>query len=158
MSRLWPVSGWHRSAGPATPARAPRRAAGLAALLVAGLGLAGCVKPTPLVTLQAHGVVVSSTALVYCRPTCRRYGSPTAFPRLSVAPGEQIGIDVAQPLPGSGWYVTLNRQQVTLRETGYYATITAPQIPAGSRDVLEVYKLGPGNRNYGVWQFILTPS
>lgn len=155
VSPRWPAPGWY-------PARRRRRATGpaalLVALLVAGLGLAGCVKPTPLVTLQAHGVVVSSTALVYCRPSCRRYNSPTSFPQLAVAPGEQIGIDVAQPLPGSGWYVTVNRQQVTLRETGFYATISAPQIPAGSRDVLDVYKLGAGNRNDGVWQFILTPS
>lgn len=135
---------------PVSLARMGRGSLGLAALAIV---LAGCTQPTPLVTVQSHGVVAQSQADVYCRPTCTTFAK--SHPTLTVLPGDLVGIDVAGPLAAAGWYVKINGQLATNKETSHYAAIGAPQLAPGGKAVLTVFKLAPGNRNAGVWQFIL---
>lgn len=125
---------------------------GLGVAAIGGV-LAGCTQPTPLVTLQAHGAVARSQADVYCRPTCTTFAH--SHPQVQVLPGDLIGIDVSNKIASAGWYVKVNGQLATNKESSHYAAIGAPQLAPGSQAVLTVFKLAPGNRNAGVWQFIL---
>jgi hypothetical protein len=81
----------------------PSRYAAVALAAVAALGLTGCEKQSPYITLTAHGVVVKARATEYCRgDDCDK---STEAPAITVRPGDTLGIDVPRSLAEEGWRI-----------------------------------------------------
>lgn len=76
----------------------------LALAAVAGLGLTtGCEKPSPYVSLTAHGVTVKARASRYCRSgACV---NSTNNPTLYIRVGDTLGIDVPRSVAADGWRI-----------------------------------------------------
>lgn len=112
------------------PARRPLATAltGIAVLL----GLAGCQKPSPGVTLVSAGSSVHSQAVEFCRGAtfltngneCPGTGKGVTV--LQVGQGELVGIDVDKKLADTGWYIyDADAQQRSAVKSKLYASFIA---------------------------------
>lgn len=151
----------------------PRLAARLAVALVPVLvlALAGCQKPTPLVSLVSGTSTVHTGATIYCfegqsaqAQNCRT--GPVQPTVLKVKPGAQVGVDVAKKLADAGWVVVLpgddqdpSNDQASAPQTSHYFAFT-PQFQSGPLR-LEVRMLDRRRTDaptVGNWQFVLVPA
>lgn len=144
--------------------RRHRTAAVSTALAAAALvGLTGCEKPTPLVTLYSGDTSVKTEAMQYCESgqsaqdnTCTKYRREP--PVLDVRPGDGVGVDVSRSLAADGWIVAVNGQRATELQQDHYTRI--PGIPFDERgnarlDVYRVRREGENLIPRGQWQFVL---
>jgi len=110
----WTPRSRSRSAGRAL-ATMPSRTAVLALAALAALGLTtGCEKPSPYVTLTAHGVTVKARAQRYCRSGKCSTGSDV--PVLFVQPGDILGIDVPRSVAHDGWRIGAHKDGAYVRD------------------------------------------
>lgn len=142
-----------------------RLAALAAAAALAGL-LAGCEKPTPLVTLQSGTAVVHSEAACWARgdagavdeAECLARSRERGVGTLRVEPGRPVRIAVDTGVADTGWVVGLNRRVIERRLTSTTERFTVPESElAGGRALLEVRQV-EGARLRGVWYFQVLPA
>jgi hypothetical protein len=139
------------------------RAAALAgALTLAVVGLAGCEKPTPGVTVwsgtsservQAQCWAFSSGGTVDAT-TCLQ--GAAHVPSLAVGPQQTVGISVDPVVAAGGWYPTIGTQRLTASPV----TSTYYRFALGESDLqqsldLRVLALSGGQQVRGVWQVTL---
>lgn len=136
------------------PARRALAVATAAASLVA---VAGCQKPTPLVTLVAGGTSVASEAACYAHRGTLNGCSATGGQVLPVRRGNTLGINVDPELTqGGGWQVEANGRPITFRQTRSYYTIPLTEALPPRQDIqLRVVDLARTGGIRGVWQFRL---
>ena len=145
--------------------------AGLSAA-VALVGLTGCEKPTPIVSMVASGDSVHTDATIYCfdgqsaqQQNCRApEGKRPAV--LKVKQGAQVGIDVSKEVADNGWVVVLpgedgdpGNDQASDPQTSHYFAFTPPLQNAPLR--IEVRMLDGNSTKVptiGNWQFVLVPA
>jgi hypothetical protein len=127
----------------------PSRATALSLAAVAVLGLAGCEKQSPYVTLTGGGRTVKARATNYCRGAeCDKGGD---VPVLRVSPGDTIGIDVPRSLAEQGWAIPALQDQGFRKD--HYRTFTLPEgIRPGDVTLTVVRDERAGA---GQWQFTL---
>lgn len=132
--------------------------AGALAAAAAAL-LSGCGKPTPLVSLTAHGTSLHAEAAQYCRADGKcatRAGRP---PVLFVTPGSPIGIDVDEAVKdGHGWGIAMivnGQSQTQVVQNSLYRAVPAPAFGQDGTAQLIVAKLDAQNRAVGQWRFVL---
>lgn len=150
-------------------------ALGTAAALV---GLTGCQKPTPLVTLYSGSTALHDVALSYCfsgqdpakQPGATgacRYDTPSdrRTKILRVKPGAEVLVDVSKTLADSGWFVALRgaNNQVSRLATQQKQHVTSfqPDFSQSPTIVVEVHKLvSPSDTaaTVGLWQFDIVPG
>lgn len=140
-------------------------AAGLAA---AGLALTGCTKPTPGVSVFSGSGSVHTEAICWAAESDSL--SPTECaadliqnatgkaPRISVIPGDTIGISVDTVVAESGWTPLINGQRlVETPLTQNYYRFQYPSLNEIPADGLElVIQAGQNTKTRGVWVVKLT--
>ncbi len=137
------------------------------------VGLTGCSKPTPLVSVVAGGTTVHTEATLYCfsgqsiaARNCRTDTErlPTV---LKVKPGQPIGIDVSKQLARAGWVVVLpakgegQQDQSSGKQISHYLTFTPQFSPQSPQVDIDVRMLDHGSESkptVGLWQFVLVPA
>lgn len=153
--------------------RRPAAALGLALALAA---LAGCEKPTPIVTLYSGDRSVYDEAFSYCFSSqdpakqpgtdgaCRYATSDGRTPKvLKVRPGDEVTVDVDKDLADKGWFVALRGaggQTSRLATQSGHVTSFQPDFTQSPTITLEVQKLESASDNakpVGVWQFAIVP-
>ena len=156
-------------------ARARRPLAALAAA-VALVGLTGCEKPSPGVTLFSGNATVRDEAFSYCfedqdpqaaegsEDACRLDADRT--PKvLEVRPGDTVTVDVDKDLVEDGWFAALRvegqdpvRTAVVVDE---HTTRIQPDFNQGARQFVEVRKLAEPREDAqvtGLWLFAVVPG
>ena len=149
----------------------------LAASLGAGvclLGLTGCQKPTPIVSLYSGGSTIHDASFSYCFPgqdpakeqgaegACR-FDADRAPTRLEVKPGDPVLVDVDKDLADAGWVVALmpeGGQRQTLAVMDGHTGTFQPDFNQGARQFVEVRKLESPRtdaRVLGLWLFEIVP-
>jgi len=137
---------------------------------VALLGLSGCQKPTPIVTVQSGGTSVHTDAGRWCFPGqsgdgCRTDAAPEPAV-LTVTPGQTIGVDVDKAVVERHWFVQQTQispppgqqaaaGQSNIQDQHYFSFGTTDQ-PV----LVQVVALDGGSdktRTTGVWSFVLRP-
>lgn len=157
------------------PARRRRPVAvlGVAAAL---LGLTGCERPTPLVTVYSGDTSLNDRAFSYCfdgqdpsrepgtEGACRFDTQGRTAKVLTVDPGDEVVVDVDRDLVESGWTVVLRApggQPSRLAIQTEHVTSFQPDFNRSPQITLEVLKLNAPRedaRAVGVWQFALVPG
>jgi len=154
--------------------RRPAAALGIALALAA---LAGCEKPTPIVTLYSGNASVNDDAFSYCfsgqdpakQPgtdgACRfATGSERAPKVLKVRPGDEVTVDVDKDLADKGWFVALRGaggQTSRLATQSEHVTSFQPDFSQSPTITVEIQKLASAADNakpQGVWQFAIVPG
>lgn len=154
--------------------QARRRLAVALAAAAALVGLTGCDKPTPLVSLYSGNTSINDTALSYCfegQDPAKEPGTEgacrydTHTPKvLDVRPGDEVTVDVAKDLADAGWFVALrgaNNQVSRLATQSEHVTSFQPDFSQSPTIVVEVQKLVTPDDNaksVGVWQFTIVPG
>lgn len=146
---------------------------GTAAALV---GLAGCEKPTPLVTVYSGATSLYDHAFVYCfegQDPAKEPGTPGACrfdtegrtqKVLEVEPGDSVLVDVDRELADTGWFVALRPREgeaQRLATQNEHVTRFVPDFNRSGTYILEVRKLeNPRDdaQPTGLWQFALVPK
>jgi hypothetical protein len=154
-------------------ARRRRLAASLGAG-VALLGLTGCQKPTPIVTLYSGGSAIHDSAFVYCfdgqdpakqpgQPGACRYDADRPAMTLEVKPGDPVLVDVDKDLADAGWVVTLGPKggpSSRLATQDGHTSSFQPDFNSAPQQIVQVRKLESPRadaRVLGLWQFELVP-
>ena len=146
------------------------RLAATATAVLALVGLTGCERPAPIVTVVSGGTSVHTEAAVWCfegqsaqaGDCARRAEGETVLP---VSPGQRVGVDVSRPVVERGWFLELGdpaaqgqAQTSPVMEDEHYFAFTAPNIEPGSSLSLTVRTVGedgnPANPT-GEWRFTL---
>ena len=155
--------------------QARRRLAVALAVSAALVGLTGCDKPTPLVTLYSGNASVHDTALSYCfegqDPAAQpgsadacRYDTGRTPKVLKVRPGDEVTVDVSKDLADAGWYVALRGsgdQASRLATQSEHVTSFQPDFSRSPTIVVEVQKLTSPSDNatsVGLWSFTIVPG
>jgi len=136
------------------------------------LVLAGCSKPTPVVSVVSGGSTERSDATLYCFPgqsiakrDCRT--DTTRLPTVvRVKPGQPIGIDVSRDVAKAGWVVVLpgagqRQDQSSGRQVSHYLSFTpqfSPQAPQVDIDIRMLDHGSESKPTIGLWQFVLVPA
>jgi hypothetical protein len=134
----------------------PSRISVVALASVAVLGLAGCEKQSPYVSVTAGGVVVKARAIQYCRgEDC---DDTDDNPTLKLGPEDTLGIDVPRSLAEQGWSATLSNragQSEPLFEVGHdhYRTLKLGRLRAGEPFFVTIVRDPTHGR--GLWRFTL---
>lgn len=150
-----------------TPRR--RLLAAASATFVLAVGTA-CEKPAPIVTVVSGGESVYAEATTYCFDDSAALDSGQCatrhegVTRLSVRPGDKIGVDVDRELAHRGWQLSLSdpgspddaQASPTLVDKHYFS-FTAPGLAPGGRLMLVVRSLSESGQPSGEWQFELVP-
>ncbi len=138
-----------------------------ATLGLVGLGLAalaGCQKPTPLVTVVHGTSSAHDQAACYSRanqpvntPTC---GTGHKAKAVDVAPGDVIGIGVDPEIAETGWFISLGDEH-PISAGPLTTTYVEIQLPAeflvtGSARLRVEQKSDGDSAPQGVWFFELT--
>lgn len=150
-----------------------RRLAAISAIAAtAVLTLAGCTKPYPGVSVVSGTNTVREEALCWSfeesavsAETCAQDVLQQAvqgdrLPRLTVVPGDTIGISVDPVIAEAGWIPVLGQQELAQSplKTNYFR-FTVPsttELPAdGAR--MGVFSLA-GEQVRGVWAFTIVPA
>lgn len=145
--------------------------AGLATALCL-VGLTGCSKPTPIVSVVSGGSTQHTDATLYCfagqsiaKKDCR--ADVTRLPTVvKVKPGQPIGIDVSRELAKSGWVVVLpgtgqGQDQSSGKQVSHYLSFTPQFTPEAPRVDIDVRMLDHGSESaptIGLWRFVLVPA
>jgi hypothetical protein len=156
--------------------QARRRPAAALALGLALAGLAGCDKPTPIVTLYSGDSSVNDAAFSYCfsgqdpakQPgtagACRYATGGGRTPKvLKVRPGDEVTVDVDKDLADKGWFVALRGaggQTSRLATQSEHVTSFQPDFSQSPTNTVEIQKLASASDNakpQGVWQFAIVP-
>ena len=138
----------------------------LTATLLTVVALAGCgdlEKPTPGVSVFSGSDTIRLEAASYCAEdgsSCEP--KPVKLTRLSVAPGDTIGISVDSDIAERGWYLATRNQVISRRIEGHYYkfAVGAEQFSQSDALNLQVVTL-PGEQAgspSGVWAFTLEPA
>ncbi len=127
----------------------PSRAAVAALASLAVLGLAGCEKQSPYVTITGGGRTVKARAINYCRGV--ECDKTFDVPVLRVSPGDSIGIDVPRSLAEQGWAVPELQDQGFRKD--HYRVFTLPENIRSGDVTLSVVR--DGREGAGKWQFTL---
>ncbi len=153
-----------------------RRSVAVLGACAALLGLTGCERPTPLVSVYSGNTTLNDHALSFCFPgqdPAKEPGTPGACrfdaegrtPEvLEVKPGDQVVIDVDKDLVESGWTAVLRApgaQPGRLAVQDEHVAYFEPDFSRAPQLTLEVLKLdGPRDdaRPVGIWQFVLVAS
>jgi hypothetical protein len=150
----------------------PRRR--LAATALAGtvlLGLTGCERPAPIVTVVSGGNSEFTEAVSWCfsgegqseeQGNCAQRAEEE--PAVEVSPGQQVGVDVDRKVVERGWFVELSDpaengepQQGPVQE-GHYFAFTAPNLGQTGELLLVVRAIGEERDpsvTSGEWRFRL---
>lgn len=155
--------------------QARRRLAVALAASAALVGLTGCERPTPPVTLYSGNTSIHDSALSYCfegqDPTaqpgtagaCRVEEGRT--PKvLEVRPGDEVTVDVSKDLADAGWFVALrgtNGQAARLATQSEHVSSFQPDFSQSPSYVVEVRKLesaADDARPVGLWSFTILPG
>lgn len=137
-----------------------------AVLVAAAVGLSGCQKPLPEVTLVVGGTSVSAEAGQYCEKgqsvaagNCRHGDLSTHVVRTHGA--TSIGVDVPSRVADRGWYLVVNGQRANqrpLKRTFVRLPVDASGLQTGGLD-LQVYEASKdGNSFTGAWTFRIEVS
>ena len=130
------------------------------------VGLTGCEKPTPGVTLSSgtHSVHIESTT--YCRAgqSAERQDCVEHFDRvaeLRVRPGNQVAVDVDRTLAEHGWILVLPKanQRSEVQDEHHFSY--TPDFSGTPFVDLEVRSLDHAANNAqvtGIWKFRLVPE
>jgi len=156
-------------------ARRRRLAAVLGASVVL-VGLTGCEKPTPIVTLYSGATTVHDGAYSFCfegqnpdaepgtQGACR-FDTAGRQPKvLKVRPGDAITVDVDKDLADAGWFVALRGtggKTSRLATQSEHVTSFQPDFSVSPTFTVEIQKLvSPADkaRTVGVWQFAVVPA
>ncbi|EIV95205.1 hypothetical protein [Frankia sp. QA3] len=105
----------------------PRLAAIIAAVAAVGLGVAGCDRPTPLVTMESGGDFVKTNAAQYLRDGAliERSVSP---PHLAARPGGSLNIDVPTSVADRGYFLSVNNERITETITDTHYRYLLPNV------------------------------
>ena len=142
------------------------------------VGLTGCEKPTPAVTLYSSGTSIHDTALSYCFPgqdpslvpgtegSCRFDTEGRVAKVLQVRPGEEVLVDVDRAIADSGWFVVLRgreqgQQSRLATQQDEHVTRFQPDFSQSPLITVEVQKLestADDARPVGIWQFQIAPG
>lgn len=149
---------------------ARRRLLATACAGIALVGLTGCEKPAPIVTVVSGGASVHKEADIFCfegqqlvEDECAQRAEGVTS--LEVTPGETVGVDVDRDIVQRGWFLELAQpgadqqeaQRSELFEDDHYFTFTAPAVgPQGVLlTVLAVGDQGEQGPPSGEWTFQL---
>lgn len=153
---------------------ARRRLLTTACAVIALVGLTGCEKPAPIVTVVSGGTSVYKEADIFCfegqqleQDECAQRAEGVT--RLEVTPGQQVGIDVDSDIVERGWFIQLAQaggggeeqpQRSEVFEEDHYFAFTAPAVgPQGVvLTILAVGEQGEQGPPSGEWSFQLVPS
>ncbi len=156
--------------------QAPRRLVAVLGTAAALVGLAGCERPTPLVTLFSGTTSLYDHAWVYCfegqdpaaepgTPGACRFDTQDRTQKvLEVEPGDEVLVDVDRDLVHTGWFVALRPREgdaQRLATQTEHVTRFVPDFNRSATYVLEIRKLeNPRDdaRPTGLWQFALVPK
>lgn len=137
------------------PAARPTLLAGVA-LLTGGL-LAGCEKPTPIVTLTSGGSSEWTEASRYCYRDgeCREGRRPV--PVIEVRAGEPVLVDVDAAVADDRWYVTDGSIRSPFQDDTAYRFDPAsfPAFREQGRVLVRVTQGDGEGEPEGVWAFTL---
>lgn len=142
------------------------------------LGLAGCERPTPIVTLYSSGTSLYDYALSYCfegqdparepgtEGACRFDTAGRSAKVLEVRPGEEVLVDVDRELSESGWVVVLRGSQQgqasrLATQEDEHVTHFQPDFTQSPVITVEVQRLerpAEDARPTGIWQFQIVPG
>ncbi|WP_242605460.1 YgdI/YgdR family lipoprotein [Frankia sp. Cppng1_Ct_nod] len=142
VSRLIPRARWRR----------------LAALPVLGalvLVLAGCDRPTPLVTIQSGRNFVQAHAAQYDRDGAVIKDAGYQPPVLRAVPGDSVNIDVPKSVADNGYFLASNDTRISDIITVQHYRLT---VPDGRGQVnLTIFQAPHGGSNgaSGSWPFRL---
>ncbi len=154
-----------------------RRLTAVLSAAVALVGLTGCQKPTPIVTLYSGHSSTYDTAFSFCFPgqdpgkapgdggACRYETGGGRSPKvLTVRPGDEVTVDVDKDLADAGWFVALRGaggQASRLATQSEHVTSFQPDFSQSPTITVEVQKLESarnGAKPLGVWQFAIVPG
>ena len=157
-------------------ARVRRRLGATLAASAAILGLSGCERPTPIVTLYSGGTSLYDEAFSYCfdgqdpgkepgsEGACR-FDADRQTKVLGVHPGDEVVVDVDRDIADKGWYVVLRgtgpNQQTRLATQQEHVTSFQPDFTQSPTITVLVQKLTEASdtaQSVGVWQFTLVPE
>lgn len=150
---------------------AGRRLLTTACAAIALVGLTGCEKPAPIVTVVSGGDSVHKEADIFCFQGQQLQSDECAqraegVTQLEVTPGQQVGIDVDRDIVERGWFLQLAQaggqggeqpQRSEVFEDDHYFTFTAPAVgPQGViLTILAVGEQGEQGPPSGEWNFLL---
>lgn len=154
-----------------------RRLAAVLGASAALLGLTGCEKPTPLVTLYSGNASINDRAFSFCfegqdpakepgtEGACRFDTDGGRQPKvLTVRPGDEVTVDVDKDLADAGWFVALRGAGSTssrLATQSEHVTSFQPDFSASPTITVEIQKLEEPKDDaqpVGVWQFAVVPG
>lgn len=138
-----------------------KKVAGVLLAVAATVALSSCEKPPPGVT------VFSGTSSERLSPTCFSWegqidaqqcitqaaerAATGQTPRLSVSPGNVLGISVDPAIAEQGWYPTISGQRITQEAlTSTYFRFSLPQGVAPSAEGYPLAVISEGEQK-GVW-------
>jgi hypothetical protein len=134
----------------------PRLAAILSAVVVTGLALAGCDRPTPLVTMESGGDFVQTNAAQYLRngTVIQRTVSP---PHLTAKPGGSLNIDVPSSVADRGYFLSANNQRLTDTITSTHYRYPLPNVQGTVNLVVFAAPTDPKSTTAsGSWPFVVS--
>jgi hypothetical protein len=140
-----------------------RPAVALASAVLGLVGLSGCEKPTPLVTVTSGSSSVHTEAACYeekGQVSVESCQDPGGAPEIEVSPNGYVAVGVEPEMADAGWQVTVNGQQVTQQplDTTYYRIGPLPaQFLAQGPIELTVASQQDGQVN-GLWTFRVRPD
>lgn len=149
-----------------------RRVLAAASAAVAALGLTGCEKPLPIVTVQSGTTVEVAEARSWCfgeAPGEKCVQGEQAATELEAKPGQIVSVDVSKEVADRGWVL---RQEVagSPQQSGayeprddHYFTITMPPVPVQlTITALDGNKKADGTydttQETGSWVFVVKPK
>ena len=137
-------------------------------VLVASLGLSGCTKPTPGVSVFSGASSVHTEAVCWaadsdslspeqCASDLIANASASA-PKLTVVSGDTVGISVDPVIANSGWTPIVNGQRlVETPLTQNYFRFQYPSLQEVPADGIElVIQAGQNTKTRGIWAVKLT--
>ena len=146
---------------------ARRRLLAAASATFALAALTSCEKPAPIVTVVAGGESKYTEAAAFCFEEGQTLDSgqcaqrAEGVTRLSVRPGERVGIDVDKELVERGWQLEIadpqdpQRTQASAVLDKHYFPFTAPGIEPGRTLMLTVRTVDESGAPSGEWLFEL---
>ncbi len=132
----------------------PSRHLALGLAAVAALGLAtGCEKKSPLVTVTAHGTVVTAHAWRYCRGTECDDGKD--IPVLEIHAGDYVGISVPRSLAEQGWRYEIGPQASDFVDDHYQRIAVGEGVAGSGGEEIPLRIRRDPQHGEGEWRFLL---
>ena len=126
----------------------PRSNAALPLVAIVALGgVTACEKQSPIVTVTAHGVVVTARATKYCRPE-GKCNESADNPVIFIQSGDILGIDVPRSVAEHGWRLG---DEGGFSHDHYRSIEIGNQLPPGAEQELRITR--DPQHGEGVWRF-----